>query len=95
MIVEGLKAFQWKAADATKLHYMMASILPYDDTMTALGSADTIVLKWSIAAWDTDVASMTIPTQPSAAEDADAALGASTLAVASAFALASVAATLF
>ena len=61
MIATGTKAYMWKTPDATKLHYMMASILPYDDTMTALGSSDKIILKWSIAAWDTDVNAMTKP----------------------------------
>jgi len=92
MILSTTKAYQWKAQDATKLHYMMASILPYDDTMTALGSSDTIVLKWTIAAWDTDVDTMLKPTRPATAVDPEAG---STILVASAFALASVAATLF
>ena len=55
MIAADTKAFQWFTPVTTKKHYMMASILPYDDTMAALGSSDTIVIAWTIAAFDADV----------------------------------------
>jgi hypothetical protein len=94
MVAATTKAFQWKAPEATKKHYMMVSILPYLDTMTALGSSDKITISWSIAAFDTDVNSFSKPTQPAAAVDPVAAIGASAL-VASAVAIVSVAVSLF
>lgn len=55
MIATDTKAFQWFTPLEAKKHYMMASILPYDDTMTALGSSDTIVINWTIAAFDATI----------------------------------------
>lgn len=73
---------------------MMASILPYDDTMTALGSSDTIVLDWTIAAFDATIITQEKPTQPTAAVDPDAAIGAAYTSLAYAVSAASLVYTL-
>lgn len=95
MIESTTKAFQWAAQTSAKKHYLMVSILPYLDTMTALATGEKIVLDFKAHAFDTDIISIVLPTQPDAATDPDTyTIGAKSL-IASSIAIATVVSTLF
>jgi len=87
-------AFQWTNEVAAKKHFMMVSILPYLDTMSALTASEKIVLDFKTHAFDTTWKAIVKPTRPTAAE-ATITIGSSTLIAASTIALATVASSLF